>query len=305
MRQAGTLSTEQAAQRLTDYLTTLDIVAFAEREGDEWVIWVRDENQLEQAKEDLASFAHNPEDARYREATRKANSIRRDQEKKARQAARNVVDVRDHWNRPLWQRAPVVAATMALCIGATIFTWFGEANFAFAQKLFYCTVILKSGGGASVSTDPFDLIRQGEVWRLVTPVFMHGGPLHLIFNMFMFHYFGRQIEERNGAWRFLLLMLLAAVVSNTAQAMFVSGWFVGISGVVYGLFGYVWMRSRLEYDSGFSVSQLTVMILMGWLIAGVLGVLGSQIANLAHGVGLAVGLVLGALPSWLGSLKRR
>jgi len=300
MRQAGTLSTEQAAERLTDYLTTLDIVAFVEQEGDEWVIWVRDENQLEQAKEELASFAHNPENARYRDASRKANSIRREQEKKARQAAKNVVDVRDHWNRPLLQRAPVVAVIMALCIGATLFNWFGnESGTALQRFLFFCS---------RTPYDPFCDIRQGELWRLVTPVFLHAGILHLAFNMLLFHRFGVQIEQAVGKWRFIWMMFLMAVIPNVAQAQFVHGYFLGFSGVVYGLFGYIWVRSRTEYDSGLQVSDTTVFILVAWLLAGFFGVLdeiGIPVGNVAHGVGIAVGLVLGALPSWLGSRKRR
>ena len=44
-------------------------------------------------------------------------------------------------------------------------------------------------------------VRKGDVWRLVTPIFLHGGWIHLLFNMYMFFQFGALIETRKGTWR--------------------------------------------------------------------------------------------------------
>ncbi len=57
-------------------------------------------------------------------------------------------------------------------------------------------------------------ILAGQVWRLVTPIFLHFGPFHLLFNMVFLYLLGGMIEERRGPWRYLLLGLVCAVLSN-------------------------------------------------------------------------------------------
>ena len=65
MRQAGTLESPAAAQRLADYLLTLNIVSRVEPSDGRWALWIIDENQLQRAKEELQAFLQNPQDARY------------------------------------------------------------------------------------------------------------------------------------------------------------------------------------------------------------------------------------------------
>ena len=68
MRQAGTLPGEQQAERFADYLLTLGITTRLEKQGDAWAVWVREEERVPQAKEELAAFARNPADPRFAEA---------------------------------------------------------------------------------------------------------------------------------------------------------------------------------------------------------------------------------------------
>ena len=63
----------------------------------------------------------------------------------------------------------------------------------------------------------FGKIRQGEVWRLFTPVLLHGGILHLLFNMAWVWMFGRLIEQRLGSFKYLFLSIIVGVISNVAQ----------------------------------------------------------------------------------------
>ena len=66
MRQVGTLPNQQQAQRFADFLTTLELDSRAEADGDEWLIWVLDEERVAEAQEEYRDFLSDPEDARYR-----------------------------------------------------------------------------------------------------------------------------------------------------------------------------------------------------------------------------------------------
>ena len=99
-----------------------------------------------------------------------------------------------------------------------------------------------------------------------------------------------------GSWRFALLVLLIAIPSNLAQYWWSGPQFGGMSGVVYGLFGYMWMKSRYEPGSGFFVTQNTVIWMVGWYLMCLVGVI-PGIANAVHTVGFAVGIVIGRWPS--------
>src|SRR5271157_6560021 len=58
------------------------------------------------------------------------------------------------------------------------------------------------------------LIRAGQIWRLITPVFLHASILHIAFNMYALFLFGRGIEARFGHRRFLLLYFLSGFAGN-------------------------------------------------------------------------------------------
>ena len=62
-------------------------------------------------------------------------------------------------------------------------------------------------------------LKRGEFWRLVTPIFIHYGPMHIIFNVLMFLQFGRLIEGRYGSMWMAILILVCAVLSNFAQGV--------------------------------------------------------------------------------------
>lgn len=69
------------------------------------------------------------------------------------------------------------------------------------------------------NSKPFAQIKSGEVWRLVTPAFLHFGPLHLIFNMMWLWTLGGILETFLRRLRFVLLVIIIAVISNLAQAL--------------------------------------------------------------------------------------
>lgn len=146
----------------------------------------------------------------------------------------------------------------------------------------------------------------GEYWRLITPVFLHFGWLHITFNMLWLWELGSRIERTVGSLNTLGLMVVIALLSNASQFIFGGpGLFGGMSGVVYGLLGFAWVAPQLEPRWQIQPAKPIMLFMVGWLLLcmfGVVEVLGfGAIANAAHLGGLLSGAVLGAL---LGGMSR-
>lgn len=310
MRQAGTLADQTDAQRLAEYLLTVGIATRVLREGDGWSLWVRDEEQIARAKSELAAFEANPADPKYAAAAPLARSIAKVETAREQRARRNMVDMRDHWRHPAIGRAPVVMLLIFASILVTLLTNFGSVDpgedgrqAAFLERIW----IAEPPPPGQTAT--LDAVAHGEVWRLVTPILLHLNIMHLLFNMMWLYHLGIAIESIEGSWRFALLVLATAVASNVSQFYYPNledflttrpdlvkidprPWFGGMSGVVYGLFGYVWIRSRRDPLSRYFIDDQTVVLMIVWFFVCLFGLIG-PVANTAHGVGLLVGMAVG------------
>lgn len=154
----------------------------------------------------------------------------------------------------------------------------------------------------------FGKIRQGEIWRLFTPVLLHGGWLHILFNMAWLFMLGRQIEDRIGKFRYVLLSLLIGVVGNVAQYLMSGPIFLGYSGIVTGMVGFIWMRQKVAPWEGYPL-QRPVIIFITVFVAAMVALeivsmllqffhvieVSANIANTAHVIGGVFGLLLGRL----------
>jgi GlpG protein len=145
---------------------------------------------------------------------------------------------------------------------------------------------------------------QREYWRLLTPVFLHFGLLHIVFNMLWLWDLGGRVERVQGSWRLLGLVVLIGLGSNIAQALYAEvGVFGGMSGVIYGLLGYCWTWGWLRRDPALHVPTPVVVVMVMWLllcIAGFTELLGvGATANAAHVGGLLLGLLLGGAAALL------
>jgi membrane associated rhomboid family serine protease len=146
-----------------------------------------------------------------------------------------------------------------------------------------------------VGSAPFQDILSGELWRLATPMFVHFGVLHILFNMMWLWDLGGALEILKGRAFLGIFVLATGIASNIAQyALTGSPLFGGMSGVVYGLLGYAWMQSRFNPSFGFALHASTVTMMLVWYVLCWTGMLG-PIANWAHTAGLAMGVAWGFL----------
>lgn len=146
-------------------------------------------------------------------------------------------------------------------------------------------------------------------WRLITPIFIHFGMLHLAFNALWYWELGRRIELRSGSLFLLGLTLLFALVSNTSQWLFgAPGLFGGLSGVLYGLLGYCWLYQWLCPNVHFDLPRGVVVLMLVWLLvclSGLVTMLGlGAIANAAHVGGLLIGCLAGLCAGGLQRLRQ-
>ena len=173
---------------------------------------------------------------------------------------------------------------------------------------FYDWVILKVKGEdtSSVEGPLFSKIRQGEVWRLFSPCLLHSEFLHILFNMIWLWVLGRPIERRIGSTKTAMLTLVAGIGSNTIQYLMSGPFFIGYSGVVMGLAGFIWMRERIAPWEGYPLNRTTILFLAIFVGSMFLLTFSSfflqvftslafapNIANTAHVAGALIGAFLG------------
>jgi GlpG protein len=324
MRCIGYLDTEEAAQTLRDFLYVEGIGGQVEHDDDHgWALWIAHEDQLEAAAVWLARFRDNPHDPVFKSKARNATALREQAEKTDAAYARKLKDRRQVF-RPMLLRGagPLTLVLLGICVAVALVRLTGPGmEFTWTWLSF-----------SNLPTGMPE-IRHGQFWRLLTPIFVHApllgglGFLHLLFNALWLRDLGGMIETRQGTTRLLMLVLGLGVISNAvqyfagmgllqlaemgvpasvAQSMRLVGealggpGFGGMSGVNYGLFGYIWMRSRFDPGSGLFLMPQTVSIMLIWFVLCFTPIIGN-IANGAHLGGLVAGMVWG----WLASQRYR
>jgi GlpG protein len=297
MRQIGTLPDGRQAQRFIDYLVSRGITASALEEDGDWCIWVSDEDHLETARSDLAEFTDNPADPKYAAAASKAAQIRKDQQAHRAARSRRLVDVRrDIWGQPAAKRMPLTMVLLGISVVVALWSGLGaRQQDTPLRELSFCDPTHRKEADFLADPDGLVDVKAGEIWRAITPIFIHFGVIHLAFNMLMLYPLAGQIEIRRGTPLLGLLVLAIGLFSNLGQYLVAqSPWFGGMSGVLYGMFGFIWVRMVRHPNEGLRVHQQTIVILMIWLVLGFTGAIGNM-ANYAHLFGLLAGAGIAAV----------
>ena len=151
---------------------------------------------------------------------------------------------------------------------------------------------------------PFDPTLKFEFWRYFTHALMHFSLMHILFNLLWWWYLGGAVEKRLGSGKLIVITLISALLSGYVQQKFSGPWFGGLSGVVYALMGYVWLRGERDPQSGIYLQRGLIIFALIWIVAGWFDLFGMSMANGAHIAGLAVGLAMAFVDS-LNARKRK
>lgn len=184
-------------------------------------------------------------------------------------------------------------------------------TYAFLGLQIVLFLLMTIDGG---STDTFTLIKYGakwnplivggQWWRLITPIFLHIGWIHLLMNSVILYYLGIQLEGIFGHWRFALIYLLSGIAGNAASFAFnVLSISAGASTSLFGLFGATLFLGK-AYTNNPAIQQMAQNFGVLIIINIVFGLFSSSIDLAGHLGGLAGGYLMATAISIQNSLER-
>ncbi|MEZ2873710.1 rhomboid family intramembrane serine protease [Pseudomonas lundensis] len=203
--------------------------------------------------------------------------------------------------RPGWVQqlrdSPATATILLLCVIVAVVTQLGE-NLSVLSGLTFLDFSIR---GQYIQFTPLsDSLAAGQWWRLFSPMLIHFGFLHIAMNGMWYWELGRRVELRQGSINLIGLSLLFSLVSNFAQYLFGGpSLFGGMSGVLYGLLGHVWIYQLMAPNPLYRLPRGVLVMMLVWLavcMSGLVSLIGfGQIANAAHVGGLLIGCLTGLL----------
>ncbi len=290
MRHLYSFDNPSLAQRLSDFLYLQKIENQIQPEDNATVaLWIYSDDDIPRAKELLEDFLKNPNNAQYLVASPRA-SFKRFEEKKQNSNSR-VIDVRTQLFNSASRIGPVTITLISICVLVALISQLGR-NTDSISYLFMTDY--QMSGNYMEWRRGLPEIMQGQVWRLITPIFVHFGFFHILFNMLWLKDLGGMLEQYEGAFLLLLQVLIIGVISNLAQYYWSGPSFGGMSGVVYGLLGYMWIRGKLDPYAKLILNPSVVTMMIVWFFLCLTGLMG-PVANAAHAGGLVTGMIWGFL----------
>jgi len=305
MRSIGNLPGETVAKTFSDVLLSEGIDHQLEREGEVWAVWIRSEDDFNRASERLAAYRRDPANPEFVLRAREGAVRRRLTEDDSSTPEPN--DAPSALQRVFPHGVGALTVLLAgICMAIAGATWAGYGDRVFDELLI--THITPEGKGIRWDPRLPEIFAQGEFWRLLTPALVHFSVPHLILNLLWLIDLSSAVEKREGTGRLGLLFVTIGIGSNLAQTWLVGPAFWGVSGVLFGLLGYIWMKSKLQPELGLALHPYTVVLMLVFFSLGLGGafvaLFGVSMANGAHAAGLILGIAWGLLTS-LPALARR
>ena len=340
-------SEPRLAKKLHAWLAVNQIDAQCKDLGEVWEIWVLDEDQLLDAHKLTATFNANPEDPQFASVLNEANKIEevKNKQQKARQKEANKLERQQqrHYARSGKSLTRSIIILCSVLFGASlVFESTNDGNFihdslgvvhsryrserirSLRQSQQLPADTAKARVDSMLNTYNslrLEDIKRGQVWRLVTPIFLHARGtglssfLHVFFNMYWLFALGLGMERQFGASNFMLLILFTGVISILLPAISPTGGVfglpalggapvVGFSGVIYGIIGFGWIKMKMQPHLGILIPPFVLifmMILLGLgLVSSAGGFFGGNTSHLAHAAGLLAGVAFGYAHTRLG-----
>ncbi|MBZ2167532.1 rhomboid family intramembrane serine protease [Marinobacter sp. F4216] len=243
-------------------------------EGGYQVLWLENPEHTEPVLAALDRFLSEPE---LREAVNRMD--------------RSPVYVAGRW-QPSPKHAPLVLGIVVLAVIMVWLTSMGRNELSLAMM-----VVDPRAFDWMTMTDRLhalgETLAQGQIWRLVTPDFLHFSWTHIIFNGVMMWFLGSQVEWFDGRGRLIAVFLATSIFSNGLQYLVSGPLFGGLSGAVYGILGYCWLSQRKAPRFHFPPALVTFAVV--WMLIGftplteMVGL--GRMANEAHLGGFVAGVV--------------
>ncbi|MBL4868811.1 MAG: rhomboid family intramembrane serine protease GlpG [Pseudomonadales bacterium] len=267
----GEINNLRAAQAFSDYLRSRGIENKLNPLEGKVQILILQVEYVSAAAEELQAFMNDPNDPKYLAASWQVNSD--DNVKLSGNTLGSIIP-----QSRFKQTGPVTLGIMILCIVIYSFTNLFQTEIIYEWLAFPATIN--------------ELSALSEPWRMLTPVFMHFGLMHIAFNLLWWFELGRIIETTESGWQLLMLLVIIGLFSNLWQYTMTGPNFGGLSGVVYGLMGYLWLYGKTNPTAGYQLRPQIVIMMIAWLVFCFI-VLENIVANWAHLGGLVIGGLTG------------
>ncbi|NQZ82936.1 MAG: rhomboid family intramembrane serine protease GlpG [Colwellia sp.] len=257
----------------SNYLLSINIEAKLENEDDGFVLYCQSD-KFTLAKEAFDEFIQQPHHQKYQQAAWHSGEVT--------QINNDHPSLISNFKEQFFAHAGIVTLVVfSACWLVFIGSLLGWQRTIFSGVQFYHQLGFN------------DFI--AEPWRLLGPAFFHFSWLHIAFNSMWWWQLGGSIERILGKGALINLFLISAIFSNLGQFIVSGPNFGGLSGVVYGLVGYVWWYGWLAPEKGLFISKPIIGFLLFWLLLGFADFLPVNMANTAHLLGLISGCALAAV----------
>jgi GlpG protein len=268
MKQLLVINDARLAQSLADYLSSRGMHCELTQSEVGITVWLADESRSGEAEPEVKRFLKEPHHPRYAEVSWQSGTPNSRIDYSAGHHS-----LMAHF---LMQAGPVTLLVMALCACLFVLQLIGLN--LYDSLSFHQDISQLSGW---------------QIWRFVTPAFLHFSALHLIFNLMWWWYLAGLVERQLGSSKLLTLLLVGAVIPNLLEFLVSGPNFGGLSAVVNTLVGYTWIVGRMRPEGEVQLQDGIFIFMLVWLAIGFSGVLGNNLANVAHLAGLAIGLLHG------------
>jgi rhomboid protease GluP len=186
----------------------------------------------------------------------------------------------------------LLAANVAVFVGMIVYGYWAFGTWDGTQD---GRVLLTFGAKDNVAID------AGEIWRLFTAMFIHIGPLHLLFNLYALNALGPMVEGYFGHSRFAAIYLVAGLAGSVASYWRTDALSAGASGAIFGLAGAItvyFFKYRENFGARGRAILQNMLVIIGFNL--VLGYSMPGIDNWGHIGGLIGGalMAVGLLPQY-------